>query len=267
MKRLFSYIILLFISNGIFSQTWNNLTGGIDSPVHVIIEYNGDLYAGGVFSTAGGVAASNMAKWNGKIWSPVGTGTDGDVNAFYVFNNKLYIGGNFINAGGISAKYIASWDGTTWGTLSTGFNAQVNSLAVYQNKLIAGGDFTLGSGNSANYVSLFSGTAWTALGSGMSGPVNSVSSDNTTLLAGGGFIEGLMQWSGVSWSVVGAFPAGNSVEVIVNDISKYYIGGSFAFSTSRNNITLWDWSNFQPMGNGVNGTVRAIKKDALTNVY
>jgi len=37
------------------------------------------LYAGGSFTTAGGAAASRIARWDGSSWSAVGSGLDGPV--------------------------------------------------------------------------------------------------------------------------------------------------------------------------------------------
>jgi hypothetical protein len=71
------------------------------------------LIAGGEFSTAGGVSASKIAKWNDSTWSPLGSGMTsyGCVYALTVFNNDLIAGGYFTNAGGISAHNIAKWNG------------------------------------------------------------------------------------------------------------------------------------------------------------
>jgi hypothetical protein len=35
---------------------------------------SGDLIAGGYFTTAGGVSANRIARWNGTSWSALGTG-------------------------------------------------------------------------------------------------------------------------------------------------------------------------------------------------
>ena len=43
-----------------------------------------DLYAGGGFTTAGGVAANRIAKWNGSAWSALGSGMNGAVYALAV---------------------------------------------------------------------------------------------------------------------------------------------------------------------------------------
>ena len=37
----------------------------------------GDVYIGGGFTTAGGVAASRIAKWNGSTYSALGSGSPG----------------------------------------------------------------------------------------------------------------------------------------------------------------------------------------------
>jgi hypothetical protein len=67
------------------------------------------LYAGGAFTTAGGVAANRIAKWNGTAWSPLGTGVNGTVNALTGFGPALYTGGSFTTAGGVASGFIAKW--------------------------------------------------------------------------------------------------------------------------------------------------------------
>lgn len=73
------------------------------------------LYAGGSFSTAGGVTVNHVAKWDGTAWSalggPGGIGTSGSVGAIAVYDDgggpDLYAGGDFLMAGGVSANRIA----------------------------------------------------------------------------------------------------------------------------------------------------------------
>ncbi|MFH0983157.1 MAG: hypothetical protein V2A79_16680 [Planctomycetota bacterium] len=74
------------------------------------------LYAGGDFTTAGGVTASRIAKWNPGApgqWSALGSGMSSCVYALTVFDDgtgpALYAGGIFTTAGGMASSYIARW--------------------------------------------------------------------------------------------------------------------------------------------------------------
>src|SRR5260370_30788808 len=68
-----------------------------------------DVYAGGVFTTAGGSAANYIAKWDGSSWSALGSGTGGGnqsvVFALAVSGSDLYAGGYFITAGAAGGQF------------------------------------------------------------------------------------------------------------------------------------------------------------------
>jgi hypothetical protein len=60
---------------------WSALGSGTNGPsvtsLTVFDDGNGPaLYAGGTFTTAGGVPANGIAKWNGSEWSTVGDGVN-----------------------------------------------------------------------------------------------------------------------------------------------------------------------------------------------
>src|SRR5207249_3332646 len=140
-------------------------------------------YAAGVFATAGGASASNIARWNGMTWSPLGSGTDGQVNALAVLDDDgdgpnppaMYVAGLFTIAGGVTVNRVARWDGTAWSAVSGGMNGEVATLFVFDPdaegslpaKLYAGGNFTLAGGVSTpNRVAAWDGTMWSTVGSG-----------------------------------------------------------------------------------------------------
>ena len=130
-------------------SNWSALGSGMtgDNPPAVsalAVAGNGDLYAGGQFTTAGGITVSNIARWDGNGWHALGTGMNNSVWALAVAGNgELYAGGWFTTAGGGTAEFIAQWDGSSWHALGSGMNASVSALAIADNgELYAGGSFT-----------------------------------------------------------------------------------------------------------------------------
>jgi len=117
--------------------------------IRVFAVYNGNLYAGGTFDTAGGKRICCIAKWNDTNWSALGTGIRGQIYSMAVYDGKLYVGGQFDSAGGKPAENIAVWDGKSWSAVGDGlqakkhnyFKGRVAALAVYKNELYAGGTF------------------------------------------------------------------------------------------------------------------------------
>ena len=55
----------------------------------------GNLYVAGLFTSAGGTAATAIARWDGSRYHAVGAGLDGQVHALEQFDGKLYAGGQF----------------------------------------------------------------------------------------------------------------------------------------------------------------------------
>ena len=116
-----------------------------------------NLYAGGYFTTAGGVPANNIAKWDGSAWSALGSGMNGTVYALAVSGTDLYAGGHFTTAGGVPANYIAKWDGSAWSALGSGVMGG-DGYCVYAlaadgaGHLFVGGDFSLAGTNVSPYI-------------------------------------------------------------------------------------------------------------------
>jgi hypothetical protein len=149
-----------------------------------------DLYAGGGFTTAGGVAANYIAKWDGSNWSPLGSGMDayGGVYALAISGSDLYAGGEFTTAGGSPATNIAKWNGNSWSPLGSGMNAYVYALVASGADLYAGGVFTTADGSPATSIAKWNGSTWSPLGSGMNGAVNALAVSRSDLYAGGQFM-------------------------------------------------------------------------------
>ncbi|HEY6172470.1 MAG TPA: T9SS type A sorting domain-containing protein [Candidatus Kapabacteria bacterium] len=90
---------------------------GIDSSGHIIIT--------GSFDSVSGVAAKNVAMWNGSNWIPMGKGLYGGQNVggytIELLKNEIHVFGLFQYAGDELANSIARWDGNTWHGLDSGF--------------------------------------------------------------------------------------------------------------------------------------------------
>lgn len=196
------------------------------------------LYAGGSFSSAGGVAANSIARWDGVSWSELGSGVHGSVSSLVVFDDgspdgsALYAAGVFSNAGGMPAGNIARWNGATWSALGGGVSGEVHALAVFNDgagdgpSLYVGGRFVLAGGATVNRIAKWNGSEWSALGGGL-GSLNGVASPSVfalavfddgggpALYAGGNFNAALLgigafrpahsiaKWDGDIWSSLG----------------------------------------------------------------
>ena len=252
------------------------------------------LCAGGHFTSAGGVAANSMAKWDGSSWSALGSGMIyGDmftgVYALTAFDDgsgpALYAGGNFSTGGSMAAYQIAKWDGTSWSPLGSGMSSAVHALTVFDDgsgpALYAGGDFFEAGGVAASFIAKWDGSSWSALGSGMNGFVTALTvfddGSGPALYAGGWFTTAgdvaanrIAKWDGSSWSALGSGMNNVVYALTVFDDGSgpaLYAGGDFsaAGGVLAISIAKWNGSRWSALGSGVAlldgwccGAVRAL---------
>jgi hypothetical protein len=255
---------------------WSPLGSGMNADVYALTVFDDGsgpaLYAGGIFSTAGGTPANQIAKWVPGApgqWSPLGSGTSGPVVALTTFDDgsgpALYAGGFFTTAGGLTVNSMAKWDPGApgqWAPLGSGVGGTlplVEALTVFDDgsgpALYAGGAFTTAGGVSANQIAKWDGTQWTALGSGMrmndtdalavfddgSGPALYAGGD--FMVAGGVAAHNIAKWDGTQWSALGS-GMNNAVHALAvfDDGSgpALYAGGDFTMAdgVSANSIAV-----------------------------
>jgi hypothetical protein len=160
---------------------WSTLAS-VDGQVYAILESGTNLYVGGRFNM-GGLAATNVARWDGVRWSSIGGGIRNDrgdayVSALAVDGDRLFVGGFFQFAGSAPANNVACWNGSEWSALGSGVNDDyVRSLAVIDHNLYVGGSFSRAGGVSASNVARWDGTKWSALGSGTSHSVHALAAN------------------------------------------------------------------------------------------
>jgi hypothetical protein len=177
-------------SNNAWSAVGSNGAGGaaIANTVRDLAVSGTNLYVGGEFSNAGGVATADaIAKWSNGAWSGLGSNGSGngifldavtkDVYAVAVDGSNVYVGGNFIDLGADPiADYIAGWNGSAWGPVGSNgaggpaLNTIVWALAFAGGSLYAGGSF-IGPANAptADYLARWSGGSWSGLGTNAAG--------------------------------------------------------------------------------------------------
>ncbi len=293
-------------------SAWSPLTGpseiGVDNRVRALTVFDDGtgpaLYAGGEFSTAGGVTANNIARWDGSAWSPLTgpseIGVDNRVRALTVFDDgtgpALYAGGEFSTAGGVTVNNIARWDGSAWSPLigpsGIGVNSLVRALTVFDDgsgpALYAGGNFSTAGGVTVYQIARWDSSSWSALtgpgGTGLepfavaraltvfddgTGPALYVGGNFTT--AGGVTVNGIARWNGSEWSPLNGL-GGTGVSDALETMTVFddgsgpalYVAGGFvtAGGVTVNRIARWDgaaWSALtSPDGTGVNGFVNAL---------
>ena len=151
----------------------------------VCLYHNGEIYAGGNFTTMGGVSADRIARYDGATWWPLGAGigattfTFPEARVIASFNGDLYAGGFFTSAGGQPASYIARWDSASgsWSEVAGGTNGEVFSLAVFDDgsgagpALYVGGTFTAVGDPPivANRIARWDGKQWSRVRGGLHG--------------------------------------------------------------------------------------------------
>ena len=250
------------------------------------------LFVGGSFTSAGGVSANNIARWDGVAWSALGSGLGGtfsnppEVEALVVFDDgtgpALFVGGTFTTAGRVSVNNIAKWNGTSWSALASGVNHVVRALAVFDDgtgaQLIAGGQFNSAGGNPAGQIARWNGTSWSSLLGGVSSAVFALTVFDDdgpgphapALYAGGDFtaassvpVNYVGRWDGTSWSALGPGINGPVFTLTSFDAdgasgnpARLYAGGVFHVATGSigNFIAQWDGSAWSPLGAGMSGS-------------
>ncbi len=214
--------------------------GALNGWVYAVAVSGADLYVGGDFTNAAGVATADyIAKWNGSAWSALGSDGAGDgainghVQAITVSGGDVYVGGRFTDAGGLpTADYIAKWNGSAWSALGSNGSGDgaldnwVQAIAVSGADVYAGGWFENAGGvAAADYVARWNGSTWSGLGSDGSGDgaiapspdapapaVSALAVSGTDVYVGGSFInvagipeaDAIARWNGSTWSALGA---------------------------------------------------------------
>lgn len=264
-------------------QNWDSRFGALDcnARVRAVVMAGSDVYVGGSFTTAGGMPANHIARWDGTAWHALGAGVNDEVRALAVIGTDVYAGGYFTAAGGVPAGYIARWDGTAWHPVGTGVggavganNNGVAALAVVGGELYAGGWFPMAGGTAVGRIARWDGTTWSPLGTGMNGNVFALATSGTDLYAGGSFTTAggvaaakIARWNGSTWQALDA-GVNASVYSLAVTATTVYAGGPFttAGGIAASRIAKWDGATWSALGAGAGDAVAALAVEG-TDVY
>lgn len=246
---------------------WSDVGTGLnDITWSLAIGPDGNLYAGGAFTEAGGQPANYVAMWDGTNWYALGNGTVGVVETIgFSHAGVLYAGGYDVAPDGSNAGFVAKFENGAWQNIGAGMNEWVHYLTFTStDDLIVGGRFTMVDNQPHTYIARWDGIAWHSIGGGVNSDVKTILVDeNDHIYAGGGFTQAggvpavrIAKWDGNTWSALGE--GVNSTLVYLDFFEGNLIaGGNFNLSgtTTISHIAKWENNQWSSIGAGTDGPV------------
>ncbi|MCA9757902.1 MAG: hypothetical protein KDA27_19075, partial [Candidatus Eisenbacteria bacterium] len=272
------YIGGAFTSFGSHIARWSGSTwlpvsaGGTNAPVSALVEFQGELVAGGSFFTAGGQVVYNIAAFDGSTWHGFdgGFSTYGDaVAALAVYDGQLYAAGDLTSGSGNPLSNITRWNGSSWESIGgTASGITIGALRSFGGGLVASGEFTAIGGVGASGIATWDGQAWHPMGTGLRtndgwGQIaHTLVEYDGELVAAGWFTTAggvgclnVASWSGTAWRSFGRGFNGE-IRKLLADGPDVYIGGDFSHvdGHSANSVCRWDGSAYHALGSGLTGS-------------
>ena len=269
-------------------------SNGAAATVNAIAVAGGELFVGGDFTSAGGIPANRIARFDraGRRWTSLGVagrnGTNGSVKSLVVSGTNLYAGGSFsgVAGGPLAAIGVARFDLSTsiwWPLSQTGPNAPVDAIFLHQGSLFVSGEFTTVGGVSLpNLARLdLASRTWTPLGSGVNDDALAFAVRGNDLLVGGRFTQAggvaanrvaRFDLSTQTWSALTA-GVSNGVNSVVYDLEvvddDLIVAGAFtnAAGTAANAVARYDFDaqSWLPLGSGLSDQdVRSLARSGTT---
>ena len=264
---------------------------GTENTVIAVLRHGTNVYVGGFFGMAGGVNATNIARWDGEDWHAVGPGigrTEGSLLIAYVYSlatdgTDIYAGGQFTNSGSLSiTSSVVRWDGSAWREVGN-LRGLPAYLGFVDGMLYAAGALGVPGDTNTYGIARWNGSSWDTLGSTISGCVGrfcvpavfNLRFESGAIYAVGAFtnIGGVAANSAAKWAPVllgsgweamgGGFTGTN---VLVTGMAMYngqlHVSGTFqnADGTTAQNMAVWNGTGWTPFS-GANDEVRRILTD------
>jgi uncharacterized delta-60 repeat protein len=168
-------------ADGTVDLTFNPGSGPNSAVEELIIQNDGKIIVGGLFTSCSGNGLQGLARLNqdGSLDATfeMGTGFSNFVTALYLSeNNEIIVGGGFTSYNGTNTPRIVALDENGLiipnYVFGTGFNALVDCIVSFEtSKLLVGGSFTTYNGITRNRIAM--------LNAGVTPLINVASSFNT----------------------------------------------------------------------------------------
>ena len=255
--------------------SWSVVGNSFDLGVTAIASHDGELYAGGLFTSAGGQPVNYIARLSGNTWLDAGNTVGMSyVPAMAICSHGVYAGGITNLTDEVDMNNLIRYDGTQWGNIGEGvgdpeYGGQVvNAVIRRDGQTYIGGRFDQVGGVRSMHVAQWDGDQWIDIGFpfGEAGRVNALAIKGDTLFAGGLFpFPDELQSTNLAMRVNGEWlPMGSGANdevfaLTVHD-NDLYIGGEFSQinGVGCGGVGRWNGSQFSPVGFGANGVVRAL---------
>ena len=267
-NRCLKWIQFLMVTSALVcgsQQAYSQFTRGVNADVYALAaDTNGNVYAGGYFTTAGNISAQSVAFWNAssRSWSPMdcapagvnGDGVAGTVRAIAIASDgKVYVGGQFSGYEPNTDEFnIDVWDpatnnwlGMDWGVYlpngdvgGDGYMGAVNGIAIAGNMVYVVGDFTSAGHFYDDAFAVTNIAVWnsasntwsavTNFTSAIGAPLNTiVTADGVNFYVGGhdGVAHGVLSGGVATWQVMDTNFVGNVHAIALTPNGRLFIGG------------------------------------------
>src|SRR5687767_11491679 len=264
---------------------------GTENTILTVMRHGTNVYVAGFFSMAGGVNATNVARWDGQDWHAMGPGigrAEGSLLLSYVYSlatdgTHIYAGGQFTNSGAFATtSSVVRWDGTNWQSVGN-LRGLPGYLGFTNGFLYAGGLLVVPGDTNTCAVARWDGSSWNTLGSVVRGSLaggfnfrfegSEVHAFGTFTNIGGIAANSAAKWApglpGSGWEALGGGFTGGSVLVsgVAMHNGQLYVSGTFqnADGVPAQNMAVWTGSAWLPFSTA-NDEVRDIHSDG-THLY
>jgi trimeric autotransporter adhesin len=240
---------------------FSNLSGGVLGPgvTLAVTRYGTDVVVGGGFHSIGGVAITNLARWNGTQWLPIGQAPDGEVTYLFAHEQMLYVRGRFTRIGGIEARRMARFDGSHWMAMAEEKEFHPEVLAAQGTNLFAlgapyEGAFLFRGDQVRRWTGqkwqpiLTTNSQWNFMPSGLaatpsklyvSGYFTRVDDPNPGDYEGREYV---LQWEGTDWSPVSGAPETWAPRIMADGELLYM--SAYAGAGDSLSLAIWDGASW-----------------------